>query len=553
MAVAVKPNRETTSPSLLDRLPIAIVMGVLYVLGCIGILFPLLDTIWWRWLGLDRGNLVCWVLLLLVTFAAGLGLTVLGLNLLGPKPSPGLRAGITFSLIWIFVTVLLTEWIGLWIEGLVVNGQWFGASSRAAGLGLTAGVGAALLILGFRFLLGPKMEARLAGIEEQGWFSTTAYKRSQGMRVRRGTILGILVLAGFGLYSLHQTLNREGGDWTLAVPFTDHVQVTWDRVGDNPDLHRRLLLTERDSLQDELDRQEQAVGSRPDDANLREVRDELEKLKPELTSLGREIALKSEMSAKEVEEVRGKLEKIRGQLLAGRAELAKQDVPLDGAPPGEPVVSLDRFELDDENRAFTKSCFKIKTPGRDPYLDSKEGTLPAPVKRHLNEENIYREGEIVRKSELEQVNQFLQEQKQEVENEKDKGGSKDPNLVSEATPEAVMAASGPTTSFQLTMLPGVKYTIPLLLAVVSLWLAWRLVNVPTFADFLIATEAEMNKVSWATRRQLAQDTVVVLVTVVLMTIFLFFADVVWSQSLRWIGVLQSGDKAGQQATKEVDW
>ena len=30
----------------------------------------------------------------------------------------------------------------------------------------------------------------------------------------------------------------------------------------------------------------------------------------------------------------------------------------------------------------------------------------------------------------------------------------------------------------------------------GLWLGYRIVNVPQFADFLIAVEAEMNKVSW---------------------------------------------------------
>ncbi len=34
---------------------------------------------------------------------------------------------------------------------------------------------------------------------------------------------------------------------------------------------------------------------------------------------------------------------------------------------------------------------------------------------------------------------------------------------------------------------------------VGLWLCFRLVNMPRFADFLIAVEAEMNKVSWPTR------------------------------------------------------
>ena len=37
---------------------------------------------------------------------------------------------------------------------------------------------------------------------------------------------------------------------------------------------------------------------------------------------------------------------------------------------------------------------------------------------------------------------------------------------------------------------------------VGLWLAFRLVNMPAFADFLIAVEAEMNKVSWPTRGEL---------------------------------------------------
>jgi len=59
------------------------------------------------------------------------------------------------------------------------------------------------------------------------------------------------------------------------------------------------------------------------------------------------------------------------------------------------------------------------------------------------------------------------------------------------------------------------------------------------ADFLIATEAELNKVSWTSSRRLVQDTIVVLVTVVMMAIFLMIADVLWSTILKTdiIGVL----------------
>jgi len=79
----------------------------------------------------------------------------------------------------------------------------------------------------------------------------------------------------------------------------------------------------------------------------------------------------------------------------------------------------------------------------------------------------------------------------------------------------------------LPMMYQVNITVLLVIAAVSAWLAWRIVNWPTFADFLIATEAELNKVSWTTRKRLLQDTVVVLVTVVLFTVFLFAVDILW--------------------------
>ena len=67
----------------------------------------------------------------------------------------------------------------------------------------------------------------------------------------------------------------------------------------------------------------------------------------------------------------------------------------------------------------------------------------------------------------------------------------------------------------------------ILLTALTLWFAWRAVNVPTFADFLIATEAEMNKVSWTPWKKLVQDTIVVLVTTALLTAFLLVIDIFW--------------------------
>lgn len=91
----------------------------------------------------------------------------------------------------------------------------------------------------------------------------------------------------------------------------------------------------------------------------------------------------------------------------------------------------------------------------------------------------------------------------------------------------------------LPLVPVANFTFPLLLLLVSLWGAWRAVNVPSFGDFLIATEAEMNKVSWTTRKRLVQDTIVVLVFLALLTVFLLVIDLFWSWLLSqsWINVL----------------
>jgi preprotein translocase SecE subunit len=91
----------------------------------------------------------------------------------------------------------------------------------------------------------------------------------------------------------------------------------------------------------------------------------------------------------------------------------------------------------------------------------------------------------------------------------------------------------------VTLLPDLEYTIPIILMALTLWFAWRAVNYPTFGDFLIATEAEINKVSWASRKSLIRDTIVVLVTLFLMAVFLYVVDMFWAWLLSqsWIGVL----------------
>jgi preprotein translocase SecE subunit len=99
----------------------------------------------------------------------------------------------------------------------------------------------------------------------------------------------------------------------------------------------------------------------------------------------------------------------------------------------------------------------------------------------------------------------------------------------------------PFSNTSITIFTNPRLIVPLLLAAVTFWLAWRIVNYPVFADFLIATEAEINKVSWTPRARLIQDTIVVLSTVVIITLFLFVVDVFWGWILsrEMVGILPS--------------
>ena len=72
------------------------------------------------------------------------------------------------------------------------------------------------------------------------------------------------------------------------------------------------------------------------------------------------------------------------------------------------------------------------------------------------------------------------------------------------------------------------------------WVIFRMVQYPPFVEFLIATEAEMNKVSWTSREDLYRATTVVLVTVTLMALYLFGVDWLWSYLLQLLGVLKFG-------------
>jgi len=84
--------------------------------------------------------------------------------------------------------------------------------------------------------------------------------------------------------------------------------------------------------------------------------------------------------------------------------------------------------------------------------------------------------------------------------------------------------------------PMVRWALPALTLLAGVWFAFRVVNWPRFADFLIAVEAEMNKVTWPSREELIRAAIVVIFTIFFLAIALFIFDVIWQATFDWIGV-----------------
>ncbi len=84
---------------------------------------------------------------------------------------------------------------------------------------------------------------------------------------------------------------------------------------------------------------------------------------------------------------------------------------------------------------------------------------------------------------------------------------------------------------------GIRFGVPGVLLLAGLWIAYRVVNVPSFADFLIAVEAEMNKVSWPTRTELFRASMVVLITIFALATILACYDFFWRALFRLLKIV----------------
>lgn len=89
--------------------------------------------------------------------------------------------------------------------------------------------------------------------------------------------------------------------------------------------------------------------------------------------------------------------------------------------------------------------------------------------------------------------------------------------------------------WRLLITPGIPILAFVILGGVLWWLVFAHRKT---GDFMIATEGEMKKVNWSTRREVIGSTKVVILFTVLIASYLFAVDIVFQNIFRWIGVLK---------------
>jgi preprotein translocase subunit SecE len=83
----------------------------------------------------------------------------------------------------------------------------------------------------------------------------------------------------------------------------------------------------------------------------------------------------------------------------------------------------------------------------------------------------------------------------------------------------------------------VQTLVPLAVFASLSWLIFWLVNKPVVADFMIAAEGEMKKVSWSSRKEIMVSTTVVIFVVIVLSALMATTDMFFQVFFRAIKVL----------------
>ena len=124
------------------------------------------------------------------------------------------------------------------------------------------------------------------------------------------------------------------------------------------------------------------------------------------------------------------------------------------------------------------------------------------------------------------------------------GQGKNTRKVTFAVGTLIGAGLAYEVSFRLggtDLSPYLVFGIPLAIFVGVAVLMFWIVNRPTSADFMIATEGEMKKVSWSSKAEVIGGTKVVIVTSMILAVILLAVDLAFSFCFRLMGVLKIGE------------
>lgn len=79
------------------------------------------------------------------------------------------------------------------------------------------------------------------------------------------------------------------------------------------------------------------------------------------------------------------------------------------------------------------------------------------------------------------------------------------------------------------------------IALIATPLLYWIINKPNIADFMIATEQEMKKVNWPSRKEVIGSTVVVIGGTLIFAALLFVIDIGFAMTFEAIGILRTND------------
>jgi len=94
----------------------------------------------------------------------------------------------------------------------------------------------------------------------------------------------------------------------------------------------------------------------------------------------------------------------------------------------------------------------------------------------------------------------------------------------------ILFVTGAAAAYRDNLLgnPGATGIYALAVSLLGLWISFRTVNFPTFADFLVQVETEMRKVSWPSKKELFSTTKVVMIFMALFVLLIYIYDMVFS-------------------------